>query len=121
MKLPKDHVVCIAAAEDRKAHATRTRGKSGHGEGSFDEYVFVGTCLALYQNLQDATGQNAMNEFLDAHPPQKEQEIGSRSPLLSSARSLGEACNTFETSIMIALEQSGGDRLYGQAPRGSLE
>ena len=29
VKLPKDHAVC---AEARRAHATRTRGKSGHGE-----------------------------------------------------------------------------------------
>ena len=69
VKLPKDHAVCVAAAEARRAHATRTRGKSGHGEGLPDEYAFVGMCLALHQNLQDAHGQNAIKEFLDAHPP----------------------------------------------------
>ena len=29
----------------------------------------VGTCLALHQNPPDATGQNAIKGFLDAHPP----------------------------------------------------
>ena len=108
VKLPKDHAVCVAAAEARRAHATRTRGKSGHGEGSPDEYDFVETCLALHQNLQDADGQNAIFFFLDAHPP-KDKKLAAAAYI------------TFETNVMTALEQSGGDRLDGQAPRGSLE
>ena len=90
VKLPKDHAVCVAAAEARTSHATRTRGKSGHGEGSLDEYAFVGTCLALHQNLQDANGQSAIKEFLDAHPTQR-QETGSCCALLSSARSMARS------------------------------
>ena len=75
---------------DRGSESTRNshKGKNLDMEESPDEYAFVGTCWALHQNLQDATGQNAIKDFLDAHPPQR-QEIGSRSPLLSSARSLG--------------------------------
>ena len=125
--------MCVAAAEARKAHATRTRGKSGHGEGSLDECASLRTCLALYQSPQDATGQNAINDFLDAHPPQKSkklaaavrccrvQEAWERGTHVKFYLRLSPAYNTFETSIMIALEQSGGDRLCGQAPRGSLE
>ena len=131
VKLPKDHAVCIAAAEARRAHATRTRGKSGHGEGSPDEYAFVGTCLAVHQILHDVPTQNTIKEFLDAHPPKDKklaaavrccrvQEAWGGTHVKFYLR-LSPAYISFETNIMTAFEQSGGDRLYGQAPRGSLE
>ena len=123
VKLPKDHAVCVAAAEARRAHATRTRGKSGHGEGSPDEYA----CLALNQNLQDAHGQNAIKEFLDAHPP-KDKKLAAAVRCCRVQEEWGGTHVKFyfrlspaETNIMTALEQSRGDRLYGEAPRGSLE
>ena len=53
VNLPKDHAVCVAAAEARKANA---RGR-------------VRFCGNVFGNLQDATGQTAIREFLDAHPP----------------------------------------------------
>ena len=131
MKLPKDHAVCLAAAEARRAHATRTRGKPGHGEGSPDEYAFVGTCLALHQNMQDVAGQKAIKEFLDAHPHKDKKLVAAvRCCRVQEAWGgthvkfyfrLSPAYIAFEMNVLTALGQSGGDRLYGQAPRGSLE
>ena len=96
-----------------------------------DEYAFVRTCLALHQILQDAHGQNTINEFLDAHPP-KDKKLAAAVRCCRVQEAWGQthvkfyfrlslAYITFETNIMTAFEQSGGDRLYGQAPRGSLE
>ena len=92
----------------------------------------MGTCLALHQNLHDATGQNAIKDFFDAHPPKdKKLAAAVRSCRVQEAwggrntrqilSSVQPRCSSFETSIMTALEQSGGDRMYRQAPRGSLE
>ena len=75
VKLPKDHVVCVAAAETRN------------------------------WQLQSAVIECRKHE---------EEHV-------KFYFRLSPAKFTFETNIMTALEQSRGDRLYGQAPRGSLE
>ena len=77
------------------------------------------------------TGQNAITDSFDAHPPKDKklaaavrccrvQEAWGGTHVKFDFR-LSPAKITFETNVTTALEQSGGDRLYGQAPRGSLE
>ena len=94
VKLPKDHSVCAPESARRPTGRTQLKNFSTHPPKD-KKLAAADRCC----RVQEAWKGTHVKFYFRLSP----------------------AYITFETNIMTALEQSGGDRLYGQAPCGSLE
>ena len=130
LKFEANHGAVKTCEQARALHAERTRGQSGHKEGQPDEYALVALLLALKPNA-DAQLQQLIDDFLTDHPPKdpklaqavkvcrvQNMHVSTHKKLFLR---LADDQKPLEQALVAALVADGGEQLFGQAPRGSLE
>jgi len=131
-KMKADCPLVEAAATAKTKHADATRGQSGHKEGAPDGFCLVAILLFLHDSHScNAEQCSAIQQFLTERPHKSEalqrdvlcckvQEAFAKEFKKIYLR-LAPECKAIEELITEQMKKLGGEVLYGQAPRGSLE
>ena len=136
-RLPAEADVVKRVEAARKQHADRTRGQSGHKEGAPDEYAFVAMLLVIREEAQALAATKdpkaiAMVKQIDLFLSNNKPKDGTIAAIVGMCK-LNDMHVSTHKKLFLKLRDpelervcaeflcTKGERMWGQAPRGSLE